>query len=309
LIARTSALYLLIFICVLVALDIGAYAFMSREYASLLQPALGTPEGAAAMNSAMRRVVVTIVLLDVPLVIAVGAASYALARATLAPIFAARERERVFASDVAHELRSPLAAIAAIAQAARTTATPESRDAFEAISANALDTSAIVTDLLTLARDPGHGVLQCEPVDLAAIVARCARDVASDAASRGVRVESSPVSAIVDGDERRLRELARNLLENAVRHARSYVRIGSQRNGRSCEIVVEDDGDGIPPTDRERVFQRFYRRSDDGFGTGLGLAIVRWIAQAHAGTVTIAQASQGGARFVASIPEHAPMSS
>lgn len=120
-----------------------------------------------------------------------------------------------------------------------------------------------------------------------------------------MRVESLPVSAIVDGDERRLRELVRNLLENAVRHARSCVSIASQRNGRTCEIVVEDDGDGIPPADRERVFERFYRRCDDGEGTGLGLAIVRWIAQAHAGTITIEQAGRGGARFVASIPEHA----
>lgn len=309
-IARTSALYLLIFICVLIALDIGAYAFMRREYASLLQPALGTPEGAAAMGAAMRRVVVTILLLDVPLIAAVGGASYVLARATLAPIYAARERERIFASDVAHELRSPLAAIAAIAQAARATALPESRDAFEAIAANALDTSAIVTDLLTLARDPGQSVLQCEPVDLAAVVARCASDVAGAAAARGVRVESSPVSAIVDGDERRLRELVRNLLENAVRHARSSVRIASQRSGRTCEIVVEDDGPGIAPEDRERVFQRFYRSSEDGGGTGLGLAIVRWIAKAHAGTVTIAQNGEaGGARFVTSIPEHDALSS
>ncbi|MBV8372124.1 MAG: HAMP domain-containing histidine kinase [Candidatus Eremiobacteraeota bacterium] len=304
-IARTSALYLLIFICVLVALDIGAYAFMAREYASFLQPALGTPEGAAAMAAAMRRVVVTIVLLDIPLVVAVGAASYLLARATLAPIFAARERERVFASDVAHELRSPLATIAAVAQAARSSASAESRRAFEAIAASALDTSAIVTDLLTLARQPGQSVLQCEPVDLAVVVARCARDASDAAAARGIRLETAPASAIVDGDERRLRELTRNLLENAIRHAHSFVRVSSQRNGRTCEVVVEDDGEGIPAAERERVFERFYRRSDDGAGTGLGLAIVRWIAQAHAGTVSVAQSDEGGAQFVASIPEHA----
>ena len=277
---------------------------MAREYASLLQPALQTPEGKAAMATAMRRVAVTIGLLDVPLVIAFGAASYALARATLAPIFAARERERIFASDVAHELRSPLAAIAAVAQAARPSAPPEIRVAFEEIAAHALDASATVGDLLTLARRPDQGVLQCEPVDLGAVVARSARDLASDARARGVRVESTPASAIVDGDERRLRELARNLLENAVRHAHSSVGIFSRQNGRYCEIVVEDDGDGIPPADRERIFERFYRRSYDGTGTGLGLAIVRWIAQAHGGGVIVTESVAGGARFVASIPEH-----
>jgi signal transduction histidine kinase len=278
---------------------------MVREYTSLLGPALGTPEGSKALASAMRSVVVTIVTLDVPLVVVVGLASYALARATLAPIFAARERERVFAADVAHELRSPLAAIASVAQAARGSASSESREAFETIAANALDASAIVTDLLTLARDPGHSVLQCEPVDLAAIVVSSSREAAPIARERGVQIESVPSSAIVDGDERRLRELARNLLENAIRHAHGKVRIASQRDGRNCEIVVEDDGDGIPAQDRERIFERFYRRTEDGAGTGLGLAIVRWIVHAHAGSVSVAEAPQGGARFTASIPAHA----
>lgn len=304
-IARTSLLYLLIFICVLAALDAGAYAFVMREYAALLQPALGTPEAAAALGSAMRRVAGTIALLDVPLIAIFGAASYLLARATLAPIFAARERERVFAADVAHELRSPLAEIASVAQAARASASPESRSAFEEIAAKALDTSVIISDLLTLARDAGHAALQCEPVDLGAIVRRCANDATAAAVARGIRIESSATSAIVDGDERRLRELTRNLLENAVRHASTNVRVASLRNGRTCDIVVEDDGDGVPVEDRDRIFERFYRRADDGTGTGLGLAIVRWIAHAHAGAVTVATADGGGARFVASFPAHA----
>jgi signal transduction histidine kinase len=305
LIARTTILYLLVFVCVLIALDIGAYAFVAREYTSLLGPALSTPEGSTALATAMRHVAMTILTLDVPLIAIVGGASYVLARTTLAPIFAARERERVFAADVAHELRSPLAAIASVAQAARKSAPPDSREAFETIAANALDTSAIVADLLTLARDPGHAVLQCEPVDLAAVVATSAREAAPIALARGVQIQSEPGSAIVDGDERRLRELARNLLENAVRHARTSVRIASRRDGKLCEIVVEDDGDGVPAQDRERIFERFYRGANDGAGTGLGLAIVRWIVRAHAGNVAVTQAPQGGARFVATVPAHA----
>ena len=66
-------------------------------------------------------------------------------------------------------------------------------------------------------------------------------------------------------------ELARNLLDNAIRHAREKVSISSRRSGRLCEIVVDDDGDGIPQQDRERIFERFYRRAHDGTGTGLGL--------------------------------------
>ncbi|MGB6521670.1 MAG: HAMP domain-containing sensor histidine kinase, partial [Candidatus Cybelea sp.] len=155
---------------------------------------------------------------------------------------------------------------------------------------------------LTLARDPAQRVLNCEPLDLAAIVSLVSRETQPLADARGVALDVSAGSAIVDGDERRLRELVRNLLENAIRHARRAVGVSSRRNGRVCEIVVEDDGAGIPHADRERVFERFYRLSNDGSGAGLGLAIVRWIASAHGGGVVVDDSSRGGARFVAAFP-------
>jgi signal transduction histidine kinase len=302
LIVRTAALYLCIFICVLAALSIGAYAFVAREYASLLAPALATPEGSSALATAMRRVVLTIAEIDTPLVVIVAMASYFLARAAIAPLEAARERERRFSADAAHELRSPLTAIVAVAQAARADATEQSRASFETIASSALEASAVVSDLLTLARDPAPIALQCEPVDLAAIVTIASRDTKPIADARNVRIDVAPASAIVDGDERRLRELSRNLLDNAIRHARFAVRISSRVSGRLCEIVVEDDGDGIPRDEQDRVFERFYRRANDGSGTGLGLAIVRWIACAHGGGVAVDRAPSGGARFIAAFP-------
>jgi signal transduction histidine kinase len=286
----------------LAALSIGAYEFVAREYASLLAPALSTPEGAGALRTAMRRVAVTIAEIDTPLVIVVAIASYFLARAAIAPLEAARERERRFSADAAHELRSPLTAIAAVAQAARADAPEQSRAYFEAIARSALEASDVVTDLLTLARDPARRALQCEPVDLAAIVTIASRVTRPVADARNVRLDVAPGSAIVDGDERRLRELSVNLLDNAIRHAHRAVRITSRQAGRLCEIIVEDDGDGIPASERERVFERFYRRAHDGSGTGLGLAIVRWIAYAHGGAVDIDRSSNGGARFVAAFP-------
>lgn len=301
---RAAILYLAIFVCVLLAINVGAYAFVAREYDSLLAPVLGTPEGGRAVATAMRHVAATLAAIDAPLVVIVAVASYLLARATIAPLEGAHERERVFAADAAHELRSPLATISAIAQAARLGAPAESRAAFETIVRSALEASAVVTDLLTLARNPARGALQCEPVDLAAIVASSSREAEPIAKESGIRLESSPASAIVDGDERRLRELARNLLDNAVRHACGRVAIASRQNGRLCEIVVEDDGNGVPRNERERIFERFYRRANDGTGTGLGLAIARWIASAHDGVLTVDDGTLGGARFVASIPAH-----
>lgn len=301
---RTAALYLVVFVCVLLALSAGAYAFLWREYVSMLSPALSTPEGAAALDAAMRRVAITIVEVDVPLTIVVAVASYALARAAIAPLEAARDRERQFAADAAHGLRSPLAAIVAVAQAGRARTGAAERDDFDTIARNALEASDAIADLLTLARQPGPAVLQREPVDLAAIVAAVSRELAPVAARRSIELEVEAGNAIVDGDERRLREMARNLLDNAIRHARTRVRIASQRNGHSGDVVVEDDGEGIALADRQRVFERYYRHDNDGTGTGLGLAIVRWVARAHRGEVVAGTASHGGARFVASIPAH-----
>lgn len=303
-IVRLAALYLAIFVCILAALSVGAYAFVAREYASLLAPALGTPEAHAALAAAMRRVAATIAEIDAPLVLLVAAASYLLARAAIAPLEAARERERRFAADAAHELRSPLTAIAAVAQAARAQASEQSRPAFESIARSAIEAASVVSDLLTLARHPAPRALHCEPVDLAAVVAAASRDRQPLADARQVRIDVVQESAIVEGDERRLRELAGNLLDNALRHAHHAVRVSSRRAGRQCEIVVEDDGEGIPPEERERVFERFYRRANDGSGTGLGLAIVRWIASAHGGGVTVGDSAGGGARFVAALPAH-----
>ncbi len=303
---RAAAFYLGIFACVLAALSAGAYLFMQQEYSSLLAPVLGTPEGRSAMGSAMRNVLLLILAIDAPLIALVAVASYLLARATIAPLEAARERERLFAADAAHELRSPLTAISAVAQAARSGASPESAKAFEAIVRSAFHASDVVGDLLTLARNPARGVLQCEPVDLAGIVAAAVADVEPIAQARGIRLTTASESAIVDGDARRLRELARNLLDNAVRHARDVVTISSHCDGATCELIVDDDGEGIARESRELVFERFYRRNDDTSGSGLGLAIVRWIARAHDGTVSIDAAPSGGARFIAAIPAYRP---
>ena len=300
--ARLAVRYLAVFAVVLLALSIGAYQFVAREYASLLLPALGTPEGALAYSAAMRRVAWTILAFDVPLLLLVGAASWLLARASLEPLIAARERERAFAADAAHALRSPLATIASVAQAARTGTSPEIDDSLETITGAALDASATVGDLLTLAREADIRSLSREPIDLAAVVAATAKEFRTRAAALSLAIESDPQSAIVDGDERRLRELARNLVDNAVRHARSRISISSRVADDRAEIVVSNDGGAIAPELREKIFERFYQVSPNGAGAGLGLAIVRWIAQAHGGEAFVREGGENRAELVVRLP-------
>ncbi len=192
---------------------------MAREYASLMGPALGTPEATAGLASAMRHVVATIVTIDIPIVVIVAIASYVLARAAIAPIDAARQRERIFASDAAHELRTPLTAISTVAQAARANASPESRAAFEDIARTAHEASEIVSGLLTLAPRSETRRAAVRTDRLGIVVAMSARDLASMAAGRGIALEAETGSAIVDGDERRLRELVRNRRERTALRA------------------------------------------------------------------------------------------
>lgn len=301
-IARLALRYLLVFAIVLAALSAGAYLFLGREYASLLQPALGTPEVSRAYATAMWRVLLTIVAFDVPLLIIVGVAAWMLARASLDPLIAAQERERAFAADAAHALRSPLATIASVAQAARADAPPVLADALTTIARAALDASATVGDLLTLARSAQPGALAKEPIDLGAVVSDTAKEYRQIANDRGLKLEVEPSSVIVEADERRVRELTRNLLSNAVRHAKSFVRVRVSA-GPEAQLIVTNDGQPVAADAKPRVFDRFFRADGQSEGTGLGLAIVRWIASAHGGSVLVRDCERGsGAEFVVRLP-------
>ncbi|MGD0968200.1 MAG: HAMP domain-containing sensor histidine kinase [Candidatus Aquilonibacter sp.] len=299
-IARLVGAYLVIFTLVLAAASVALYLFLAGQYHSVLLPALSTAEGARVYAEQMRKVAVEIAAADVPLLILVGFAAWALAQLSLRPLFAAQARERAFIADAAHELRSPLATIASVAQAARGDEdVVRLHDVFDTIAKTAIEASAMVGDLLTLARSPKPGLLQREPVDLAAIAHACARELDGRAVERGVQIDLRLEPAIVDGDARRLHELARNLLENAVRHATSRVTVTTDvENGRAV-LRVSDDGAGVVPELRERLFERFVSGSEGG--SGLGLAIAHWVARAHEGTLALDERERG-ASFVASFP-------
>lgn len=292
-IAQLAARYLALFLLVLAVLSAGAYFFLGQEYGALLAPAMSTPEGHAAYASAMRKVMLTILAFDVPLAVVFGAVAWGLARASLKPLLDARERERAFAADAAHALRSPLATIAALSQT-------QKGEPFETITRAALDASATVGDLLTLARHAQGTALQCEPVDVAAVVRDTAREFEGRAQSAGLRLDCEMQSTIAPGDERRIREVARNLMENALRHARSQIRVTVQPVRRDVEIAVWNDGEGVAEDARPKLFERFYTNGRPG-GSGLGLAIVAWVAHAHGGTALVRDEG-GGPEFVVRLP-------
>ena len=219
---------------------------------------------------------------------------------------AASERQRKFVADASHELQSPIAALrtqleVAIAQPATTDWAATSSD----LLAESRHMERLVRDLLFLARSDGEeSVRRIEPVDLDDIVLEEATRLRSSAR---VGVDASGVSAApLSGNRDELTRLVRNLLENAEHHAESRVRIRLSAEGREIILVVEDDGPGVAPAERERIFQRFTRldeaRSRHNGGTGLGLAIVKEITERHGGAVCVEDAAPG-ARFAVRLPQ------
>jgi len=211
-------------------------------------------------------------------------------------------RQRQFISDASHELRSPVAAIRAQLEVAL-------RRGGEAdwpqVARRVLDEDSrlevAVGELLELARIEEGADIDAVDVDLDDVVLEEATRV------RAVAIDTSQVSAgRVAGDARQLARLVRNLLDNAAAHARSRVTVDVTATGDEARLVVDDDGPGVPPEERERVFERFTRldegRGRDGGGAGLGLAMVRAIAERHGGTVEVGDAPIGGARFVVRLP-------
>ena len=209
--------------------------------------------------------------------------------------------QRRFISDASHELKSPLASLRQYAEVARSY--PDRMTAAElteAIDDEGGRLERIVRGMLVLARaDEGSLRKATRPVDLDDLLLQEAQRLK---ASTALTVDAVIDPARVEGDAELLAQVVRNLVDNAARHASTRVSLSLTSRG---VIVVDDDGPGIPESERERVFERFVRLDDararDAGGSGLGLAIVREIVGAHGGTVAVSQSLLGGARFTVTL--------
>jgi len=221
----------------------------------------------------------------------------------------ALRRQREFAADASHELRTPLTVIrSSVEHLERHRDEPVASvgTALEDIDDEVRHMTAMVEDLLLLARsDSGAVALEHLPVDLGDVAADGASAMAKPASARGVRVEVDPQPAVVVGDPARLRQLVMILVDNAIRHSPidGLVGVAVRADGTGASLMVQDDGPGIRPEDLPHLFERFYRApGSPGGGTGLGLAIAAWIVQQHGGRIEVSNRTEGGARFVVSLP-------
>lgn len=236
---------------------------------------------------------------------------------------------RQFVADASHELRTPLAAIRGYTELVRSGREGDqlseiSQQAMDRIASESLRMSELVNDLLLLARLDAGRELEDELVDLAPVLIESVADAQIAGPDHTFELDLSAVFGadedldeqlpLVRGDEQRLRQVLANLLANARLHtpAGTHVWVKLLQEGDEYRIVVADNGPGISPQLRGKLFERFTRadasRNRQGGSTGLGLAICAAIAQAHGGSVQLADSASylddaaQGACFVLSLP-------
>ncbi len=217
------------------------------------------------------------------------------------------EREARFASDVSHELRSPITALTAaveVLDGRRTDLPPRTQQALDVVVSQVRRFDSMVMDLLELSRiDAGSTELHREEIDPRELIPRIAQrygfgDVEIDVDKR--------VPELVRLDKLRFERILANLLENANSHGGGPIRVFMDMRGRTAVVLgVDDAGPGVARGERSRIFERFARGSAARHraGTGLGLALVAEHAQAHGGEAWVEDRAGGGARFMVSFME------
>ena len=223
-------------------------------------------------------------------------------------------RQQAFASDASHELRTPLTAIRGQIEVLARHPHPdqeEVRRVARLVAAEVDRMTRLTEDLLLLSHSEETRLVHREPIDLEPLLA----DLLASAQPTADRRFAADLHAagILNADRDRVTQALRNLLRNAAEHTQRGGRIelgaGPAGAGR-VRIWVDDDGPGIAPAERERVFDRFHRadpaRARTAGGTGLGLAIVQTIVSAHGGRAWAAESPLGGARVVIELPGFRP---
>lgn len=220
---------------------------------------------------------------------------------------------RNFLSDFSHEVRTPLAGLRSAVETYEThehLTDEEEKQLRRIVSRQLRRLERLVDDLSELSRiESGEVALDRHEVDLRGLISEVCEDFAERAAQHRVRFSISGDSSIVYADPVRMEQALSNLIDNAIKYGGDdrEVRIEVRDSSDFGTVRITDQGDGIPPADREKIFHRFYRvdksRSQEVAGTGLGLAITKHLVLRHGGTIDVESAPGEGATFVVKLPK------
>jgi signal transduction histidine kinase len=224
------------------------------------------------------------------------------------------EMKSNFVASVSHELRAPIASVRLMAEELEDIGPQDrqkNKEYHRFIVQECRRLSALIENVLDYSRhEQGRQQYEFEPTDMAALVRETAKLMQAYGLDKQINVSAvihgQPVS--VDADGRALQQVLVNLIDNAIKHSPSgsNVEIGLEFQKQEVVFWVEDQGEGIPPEEHQRIFERFYRRGTElrreTQGVGLGLAIVKYVTEAHHGKVTIRSAAGQGSRFTVTLP-------
>jgi len=228
-----------------------------------------------------------------------------------------RRLERVrqdFVANVSHEFKTPLTAIQGFAETLLGGALDDpsnNRRFLDIIRNHAIRLARLTNDLLKLARiEAGKLEVEFFPVGLMELIEGCAETTLLKASRRQIalEIEVPPGLPSVRGDAGLLRDVLQNLLDNAIQYTPEggHIHVTAEAKSREVVVTVSDTGIGIPASDQERIFERFYRvdaaRSREAGGTGLGLSIAKHIVEAHNGRLWVESVIGVGSKFSFSIP-------
>jgi signal transduction histidine kinase len=229
-----------------------------------------------------------------------------------ADLAAADQHRRELIANVSHELRTPISALRAVLENVVDGVAPADPATLRTALAQTERLGLLVTELLDLSRiDAGAHRLQTSAFEVGPFVDEVVAEARVVAAGAGrdvvFDVSVQPAHATATGDRERLKQVVLNLLDNAARHSPpgGTVAVVARLDGDGLVVDVSDDGPGIAPEERERVFERFTRgERATGGGTGLGLAIARWVVNLHGGTIAVASTAEAasGCRIRVTLP-------
>ncbi|HKS26033.1 MAG TPA: HAMP domain-containing sensor histidine kinase [Thermoanaerobaculia bacterium] len=245
-------------------------------------------------------------LLTIPLALLIAAGGgYLLAHKSLEPVEEAFASQRRFMAEASHELRTPVAILQGELEVTLSRDDRDARDYRESLQImekSVRRLTRIVRDLFLLARgDAGQYPLRDERFYLDEVVAQTVHGLRTLAADCGVAVhEEHEPDLAVRGDEDLVQRMIANLVENAIKNARAEVTVRCVARDGERRIEVRDDGRGVAPELRGKIFERFIHAG--GAGAGLGLPIARWIAEAHGGRVWLERSDDSGTLFCAALP-------
>ncbi|HEY0002049.1 MAG TPA: HAMP domain-containing sensor histidine kinase [Actinoplanes sp.] len=227
-----------------------------------------------------------------------------------ADLAAADRQRRELIANVSHELRTPITALQGLLENIVDGVAAAEPAMMQTALTQTERLGRLVSELLDLSRlDAGVMQLSRAPINVPGFLADVVREAEVNVAGSGrdVRFQVTAPSVVVPGDRERLHQVFANLLDNAARHspAGGTVQIRAERHDDHLLVAVADEGEGIPPDERDRVFERFTRgERPGGGGTGLGLAIARWVVQLHQGTIAVVDPEPGrdGCRIHVTLP-------